>query len=88
MSTCNDDVEVGGIADGFYALVRPEGPAPFVAVYYGDDGELAFQLPTINWTAWQINVVISVFEKGHARGERYGRASAQRVIRESLGIFQ
>ncbi|WP_175971940.1 hypothetical protein [Burkholderia sp. BCC0322] len=87
MTTCNDDVEVDGIAEGFFAIVRPEGAASFVAVHHGDDGELAFTLPTINWTAWQINVAISVFEKAHARGERYGAASAQRVIREALGIF-
>lgn len=87
MTYLTDELLIDGITEGFFALVRPEGTAPFVAVHHGDDGELAFTLPTINWTPWQINVAIHVFEKAHARGERYGAANAQRVVREALGIF-
>ncbi|AOJ79241.1 hypothetical protein WS86_00375 (plasmid) [Burkholderia savannae] len=87
MSTQAETTELDGITEGFYAIARQEGPAPFVAVHHADDSELAFMLPTIDWTAWQINVAISVFEKAYASGERYGAASAQRVIREAVGIF-
>ncbi|MDW9233034.1 hypothetical protein C7S15_8948 (plasmid) [Burkholderia cepacia] len=87
MSTHTDETELDGITEGFFAIARPDGAAPFVAVHHGDDGELAFTLPSLNWTAWQINVAIKVFEKAYACGERYGAACAQRVIREAIGIF-
>lgn len=87
MSTQAEELELDGITEGFYAIAKNASAAPFVAVHHGDDGELAFTLPTINWTAWQINVAITVYEKAYASGERYGAARAQRVIREAVGIF-
>ncbi|RXV64182.1 hypothetical protein D1006_41050 [Burkholderia stabilis] len=87
MSTQAEELELDGISEGFYAIAKTATAAPFIAVYHGDDGELAFTLHTIDWTVWQINVAITVYEKAYARGERYGVASAQRGIREALGIF-
>ncbi|MCA8156447.1 hypothetical protein LGM72_30955 [Burkholderia contaminans] len=78
---------IEGITEGFFAIACSERAASSIGVHHGDDGELAFTLPTIDWTAWQINVAIMIYEKAYARGERYGAASAQRVVREALGIF-
>ncbi|MBU9384313.1 hypothetical protein [Burkholderia gladioli] len=87
MSYETDELIIEGIAEGFFAIACSESAEPSVAIHHGDDGELAFTLPTNDWTAWQINVAIKIYEKAYARGERYGVASAQRVIREALGIF-
>lgn len=87
MTTQADETVLDGITEGFFSVVHPDAAAPYVAVHHGDDGELAFTLPTINWTAWQINVAIKVYERAYARGERFGAARAQRGIREALGIF-
>lgn len=87
MSTHTDETELDGITEGFFAIAKTATPAPFIAVYHGDDGELAFTLHTIDWAAWQINGVIKVYERAYARGERFGAARAQRGIREALGIF-
>ncbi|CAG9219907.1 MULTISPECIES: hypothetical protein [Burkholderia] len=87
MSYPTDELMIESITEGFFAIACSENAAPSIAVHHGDDGELAFTLPTIDWTAWQINVAIKIYEKAYARGERYGAASAQRVIREALGIF-
>ncbi|WP_081068267.1 hypothetical protein [Burkholderia stagnalis] len=87
MSTQTDEVEIDGLTEGFFAVARPGGATPSVAVHHADDGELAFTMPTTNWTAWQINVAVRTYETAYARGERYGAAKAQRVVREALGIF-
>ncbi|KWN65957.1 hypothetical protein [Burkholderia stagnalis] len=87
MSTQTDEAVIDGITEGFFAVAQPGGAGPFVAVHHADDGDLAFTMPTTNWTAWQINVAISVYERAYARGERYGAVKAQRVVREALGIF-
>lgn len=87
MSYETDELMIEGITEGFFAIACCESAAPSIAVHHGDDGELAFALPTIDWTAWQINVAIKIYEKAYARGERYGAARAQRDIREALGIF-
>ncbi|CAG2384290.1 MULTISPECIES: hypothetical protein [Burkholderia] len=87
MSYETDELMIDGITEGFFAIACSERAASSIAVHHGDDGELAFTLPTIDWTAWQINVAIMIYEKAYARGERYGAASAQRVVREALGIF-
>lgn len=87
MSYETDELMIEGITEGFFAIACSERAASSIWVHHGDDGELAFTLPTIDWTAWQINVAIMIYEKAYARGERYGAASAQRVVREALGIF-
>ncbi|WP_186260041.1 hypothetical protein [Burkholderia gladioli] len=86
MSNQIEEMEIEGVNDGFYAIAKPTGSCPVVVVYHADDGEQAFTLPTVNWTAWQINRVIGVFEAAFGHGERYGVAKAQRMFREAVGL--
>ncbi|PEH40467.1 hypothetical protein CRM94_17285 [Burkholderia gladioli] len=77
---------IPGITEGFYAVRHRAGTKPFIAVHHSDDGGIAFTMPKIRWSSWQINVAIAVYETAFARGERYGAAKAQRAVRESIGI--
>ncbi|ALK35204.1 hypothetical protein [Burkholderia plantarii] len=80
---------IDGIAEGFFAVTLAEtSAAPLIAVYHADDGsDLAFSLPTLNWSAGQINVVIKVYEQAYAGGERYGEAKTKRAMRELIGCL-
>ncbi|ACR32938.1 hypothetical protein [Burkholderia glumae] len=80
---------IDGIAEGFLAVpLAVESAAPVIAVYHADDAcDLAFTLPSLEWSACQINIVIKVYEKAYAGGERYGEAKTKRAMREFIGCL-
>ncbi|WLE64164.1 hypothetical protein GIY62_35490 (plasmid) [Burkholderia plantarii] len=88
MSNHEQTTEIDGITEGFCAARTGEDSAvPRITVMHADDGEIAFTLPSLDWSPWQINAAIKVYEKAYAGGERYGEAKTKRAMREFIGCL-
>ncbi|MEB2500760.1 hypothetical protein [Burkholderia cenocepacia] len=85
MSYETDELMIEGITEDHFAISHQSGIWKHISVHEVD-GDMLFTLPC-GWTAEQINAAIAVYKRGFSHGEKFGAASAQRIVREALGIF-